>query len=223
MMKKFIVLMAIVAMVGLAQAELFDNGDFEAGPWSGGGSGSGGGGTPWGWQPFPPIYQQDSGGSDGGDWMQLDQSAAPWTGTWNWAWSGVWSNKVAAVSGDVLTVSGMAKYIAGDNTLRAFVSYEDAGGSRVDYDGDGDVDNDDRYMPTWSTGTSWAAFSDTFTVPLLDGMNNPFASPIAQLDVTFSVETAPGAVGIDQVSLVPEPMTIGLLGLGALFLRRRKA
>ncbi len=225
-MKKFIVLMAIVALAGFAQAELFVNGDFEAGGWSGGGSGSGAGGpSPWGWTTFPPIYQQDSGGSDGGDWMQLDQSAAPYTGTWNWAWSGVWSTKIAVTPGLAMTVSGMAQHLTGDTTLRAFVSYEDAAGLRVDLNNDGisqvlgnGVQADylkDRYMPTWVTDAGWDPFTLDYSVPI--------GYSIAQLDFTFSVEAAPGAVGIDQLSLIPEPMTIGLLGLGGLFLRRRKA
>lgn len=224
-MKKLLVLMLVLALAGIASAEIFVNGDFEAGAWSGGGSGSGGGPGGWGWQAFPPIYQT-SGGSDGGAWMQLDQSAAPYTGTWNWAWSGVWNSlpNATATDGQSFTVSGMAKHLAGDTTLRGFISFENAGGLRVDYNGDGismvlgngnnNQYNLDRYMPTWTAGGSWGAFSDTFVVPSALG--------IASFGVTFSVEAAPGAVGIDQVSLVPEPISIALLGLGGLFIRRRK-
>ena len=40
-MNKMLIIFAILAMLGVANAELFVNGDFEAGPWGGGGSGSG--------------------------------------------------------------------------------------------------------------------------------------------------------------------------------------
>jgi hypothetical protein len=223
-MKKLLVLMLVLAVASIASAELFLNGDFEAGAWSGGGSGSGGGGTPWGWQPYPPQYQT-SGGSDGGAWMQLDQSAAPYTGTWNWAWSGVWTDSFATSGGTDLTISGMAQHLAGDATLRAFLSYHDADGLRVDINGDGISEvlgngtgqnpyHPDRILLTWDTTAGWDAFSTDIVVPLGFG--------ITQMNVTFSVEDAPGAVGVDELSLVPEPITIGLLGLGGLFIRRRK-
>ena len=221
-MKRLLVLMLVVALAGIASAEMFVNGDFEAGAWAGGGSGSGGSGAgPWSGT-FPPQYQT-TGGSDGGAWMQLDQSTAPWTAAWNWAWSGVWSDSMAVSEGQELTLSGMAQHLAGDNTLRAFISYEDAVG-RVDLNGDGIAaalgnatpaqSREDRYQPTWTTTAGWDAFTLDFTVPT--GLD------ISQLNVTFSVEALPGAVGIDQVSLVPEPISICLLGLGGLFIRRRK-
>lgn len=224
-MRKFAAVVLVLAVAGIANGEMFDNGDFEAGPWDGGGSGSGGSGAgPWGWTAFPPTYHT-AGGSDGGAWMQLDQSAAPWTAAWNWAWSAVWSDNMAVTGGQELTISGMAQHLAGDNTLRAFISYENAAGLRVDFNGDGisavlgngtgqNPYHPDRELLTWASGSGWGAFSTDITVP--QGLN------VSQLNVTFSVEAAPGAVGIDQVSLVPEPLTLSLLGLGGLLLRRRR-
>lgn len=202
-MKKVMVFLMILFLAGFASAEMIINGDFELGAWSSGGSGSGGS-PAWAWQAFPPVFQTDGGGSDGGNWTLLDTSSAPWTGGWNWAWSGIWQDgSFPAVAGDEFTISGMAKHISEGTTLRLFIAYEDATGTRVDYDGDGDVDNDDRYKPTWTTGAAWAAFSDTFTVPSLDLLGGTFTSPIAQFGVTFSVEAEKAAVGIDEISLLP--------------------
>jgi hypothetical protein len=221
LMKKLVVLMAVVvlAMAGQANAELFINGDFEAGAWDGGGSGSG---AAYPWTAMPPSLEP-SGGSDGGQWMKFDTSPADFSGEWAWAWSGIWNpgGKIAAAPGEEFTVSGMAKHVSDGNTLRAFVKYFDAAGNQVDYDGVNDVEaNPDRYMPTWTTGGEWAAFSDTFTVPTVDLQGNPFTAPIAQFDVTFSVETEQAVVGVDELSLhlIPEPTTIVLLGLGVLSL-----
>ncbi len=208
-MKKVLILFVLLTMMSVANAELFINGDFEAGAWSAGGSGSG---SSWSWQTFPPTYHT-TGGSDGGAWMQLDTSTAPIEPGWDWAWSGIWHEPyLPCESGQTFTVSGMTKYVTGGNTLRLFVDFLDIFGNRVDYNGDGKHEgagnctpncNDDRYMPTWPTGADWAPFEDTFTVPETDLLGNPFIYPIVEMGFTFSVEAEAASVGVDELSLVP--------------------
>lgn len=235
-MKKLVLVICVLcSLVAVTQAELFINGDFEAGDtWGQGGSGSGGS-YPWPATLMPPTYQT-TGGSDGGAWMELNTSAmvfAP-TWTWGWGWSAIWSPDIAATTGEVLRLSGMAKHVDANygSNLKAFVDYVDSASLRVDLNGDGLAESLgtgvaadwklDRYMVSWVTGANWAAFSDTFTVPAVTGL--------AGLTVTISCEDkswypgGPGGdvVGIDELSLIPEPATMALLGLGGLLIRRKK-
>lgn len=228
-MKKLLVLLAFFAIASIANAEMLNNGDFELdlsdwGSWgSGSGSGSGPAWTGWAWHAMPAgsATIAPSGGSDGGKYAVLDTSDMDgyMTAGWSWAWQGVWQNDLPATEGQTITVSGFAKDLLDKgSTLHVFYEWEDAAGNRVDYDGSGDiVNNSDRThlsFPLAADGT-WESFGIDFVVP--SGLD------IAQFNSLFSVEGEAAKIGIDQLSIVPEPVSIGLLGLGGLFLRRRRS
>ena len=217
-MSKVFSLVLVLSIVGITSAELIVNGDFEAGAWDGGGSGSG---AAFGWTSMPPSHIT-SGGSDGGAYMKLDSSAIV-VGAWQWGWSAIWTNfEIVASTGQSFTLEGMAKNISHGDNLRVFWEWKDASGSKVDLSGNGTIGNEDRVMVLINTGAEWELFTDSQIAPSLDDLGNPFASPITNLGITFGAEVEANVIGLDQVSLVPEPITIGLLGLGGLFIRRRK-
>ena len=92
----------------------------------------------------------------------------------------------------LLVMSGIAKMQ---------IEFYDATGGRTDYYEYKDMTAD------------WVLHSITAT------------APTGTVDVHMYLGIGTSGIGrntlFDNVSLVPEPMTIGLLGLGALFLRRR--
>ena len=220
-MKKLVVLCVLCLLASVTHAELFVNGDMETGAWDGDGSGNGTatnfdtGATMWGWRTHAPVYQA-TGGSDGGAYMEV-KTAGYWNG---WDWCSIWQT-VAATPGETYQVSAMAKTIAGTGPLKVIADFKDATGTRVDLNGDGIVNNADRLVFTHTPGAEWELISSAFTAPTLDGLGNPFASPITQVLIEFN--TARGFIGVDEASMIPEPATMALLGLGGLLLRRRKA
>ena len=233
MMKKISLLVAFLAIVGFANAELISNGDFEAGlsGWSGWGSGSGSA-TWWAWYWWSgaPTTGAAPGGSDGGQYAVLDTTGMPGytRGAWGWVWQGVWQPDLPMTPGQQLDITGMANGMADPDgsgyVVNLFLEWEDAAGNRVDYDGDGTiVNNDDRSLVSWTlTGGAWEAIDVLYNVPTQDLLGNPFANPIAQANVMWSVESASLQIGLDQLSIIPEPATMALLGLGLLMLRRKK-
>ncbi len=213
-MKNVLILVAIVAMCSVAQAELLVNGDFEAGssaPWNAWGSAgsaayiSGGA--------MVPTYET-TGGSDGGAWMELHTIGA---GANSWAASFISQTVVDGVSGgDVLTVSGMAKSSTG-SSLSARILFLDAAGDEVTYNddaGDGSIWRNHLILD-FAVGTDWTPFSQTITLDAGTG--------IAQMQPLYVVANGPEhVVGVDELSIVPEPATMALLGLGGVLIRRRR-
>ena len=213
-MKNVLILVAIVAMCSVAQAELLLNGDFEDGssaPWNG--WGSAGSAAYMSGGAFVPTYET-TGGSDGGAWMELHTIGA---GANSWASSFISQTVVDGVSGgDVLTVSGMAKSSTG-SSLSARILFLDAAGDEVTYNddaGDGSIWRNHLILD-FAVGTDWTPFSQTITLDAGTG--------IAQMQPLYVVANGPEhVVGVDELSIVPEPATMALLGLGGVLIRRRR-
>lgn len=211
-MKKLLLVVGFaVCMAGIARAELLDNGDFEAGTdfWWHGGSGSGTGTAGYAWKNCDGRLVA-SGGSDGGQYFHLDTT--PMDGhmdNWGWAWSGVGTiGRPLVWSGDELTIDFYAKDLLGGGAeLGIYLEWEDASGTRVDYDGDGAYDNQkDRsviLVNLVGDGT-WEHFNLTYTVPTVDLLGNPFSSPVAQAQFMWSAESGLWSIGVDELSIVPD-------------------
>jgi hypothetical protein len=234
MMKQLIVLMAIVAIAGLANAELITNGDFEAGMsgWSSWGSGSGSGTSgvsAWNW-----AYKwwggsgsiAPSGGSDGGQHAVLDTTAMGCYMTWwGWVWQGAWQANLPATEGETLDVDGYASGSSGD-VVNLLLEYRDSTGWLVDYDGDGirqgdpcdtgsEHKEDRQHIQFVLTGGGWEQIAVSDVVP--SGLL------VTQFTAMWSIEAQGTTFGLDELSIVPEPMTMALFGFGSmLMLRRRK-
>jgi hypothetical protein len=115
------------------------------------------------------------------------------------------SGITGGVYGDINAEAGEAMQAAGNLAFVAF--YPDFGGWDFNI---GDLeDNNPDNQPG---DGEWIVFN--FRAPDVEGMLN---FGIYDYGVSFSAPIAEVAVNV-----IPEPMTLGLLGLGALFLRRRK-
>ena len=205
-MKIKIVLLMLVALVATTQAELLLNGDFEGGVY---------GGTTW-YYTFGLTYTDvpnnwnmnyagfssghtyfSTGGADGGGFIRLNDYS---TGSWASLYQ-----TVSVVGGEQYAFSVWTKSVSGD-----------APWGRINWDVGTDV----------SVGSTGAVAGSTWAS--LDFGTH--IAPAGATTATIYVGTWGNDVaGIDSVdydnasfSLVPEPITISLLGLGALMLRRRK-
>ena len=196
MMKKLILFLAACAMIGIANAELLTNGDFEAGAgvgwsqWWGGNSGVG----------VPDPIEGDLCG-----------------GVW-WSDDGIFQGMT--VGPGTYTISGE---LSQENLAeRIGVIVAEAG-----------VWNPDKYGPGIGGIDVW--WSQQIEITPSDPMNtwlsgstviDNTAAGATYLNVNlFMIDqgSAPaGIVRFDNISVVPEPASLVLLGLGGLLLRRKR-
>lgn len=227
-MKKLIVLIVLVAFASYVSAELHStptaNAGFEDSPigagWSSWGSGSG---TGTGWQGGSWGYVDTTGGANGSQnfFNATQPSNITWWGncvTWRGSSAEMmdWSSTPGAGS---VMISGWFKDVSGTagQTVLKFEWVDFSGG-----DGGG---GGGGTIPVQNVNvtitTDWAYYAVILPVP----------GPGTGGDGTGGYGIRPvwgnpglGQVGLDDVYAVyiPEPMSIALLGLGGLLLRRKK-
>ena len=219
-MKKLIVLCVLVAFAGYASAELLvlGNPGFESGMsgWGTWGSGSGSGSSGYKWTSHW-AFIETSGGVGDSQFMNLTTaSQAGYSEWWGWGYNITWRSEMSQIKDlvpgvGVYTIGGWYKNLSdfGPEGMRGEIKFEwlDASG-RKSQDG-GLIPSQSVYFDITS---EWAYYEETLAVPALAYAIRPcWANP-----------TPGDEVGLDDVIAIPEPMSIALLGLGGLFLRRRK-
>ena len=216
-MKKLIVLFVLVAFASFACAELLPNGDFAAGMsgWGTWGSGSGSGSLGYKWTSHWAYIETTGGVGGAGDPFMVPTTASQkgYCEWWGWGYNVVWRSSSAELipvtAGNAYTLRGYAKDLTGDGgNFELKFEWLDASGRKP---------SEGSAVPTWSIffdgmTTSWVEYTKTETAPA----GACYIRPVYG-------ESNPGkTVGIDNLQFLPEPMSIALLGLGGLFLRRRK-
>jgi hypothetical protein len=224
-MKKLFVLLLLLAMAGIASAELLSDGGFESGMWDGTGG--------WFYAAYPNSYTWQYGSmsltSDahsGNNALKAHMMpSATWAYTYSYAvtygsfnfvgstsgWLGCWDDGIAVTGGDVLKATAWVKDADGTSA---------AGIAKLQmewYDDSGNRDWDNEVYQYFDVEGDWTQVTMIGTVPM-DA-------------VTMHMYVGIGTWGVGRntlfddvsVTIIPEPMSIALLGLGGLFLRRRKA
>jgi hypothetical protein len=222
MMKKLVILLALLALAIPVQAEIVSNGGFEIDDNPDGTYYAAGWGD-WEWGGWRGFKNNDPLADGGGD-----SGYAAYAGT-AYGYAGA-SSDWGAVAGINQTVSPTVgvEYIAS-----VYYSTESWG-----------TDNSARLVIKWwgDFGGGVTEIKTTYSIiddsgPINGTWNyfsvNTGAVPVGTTSAQYELEagghnTSPGDGGsvlFDNASMVavPEPMTVGLLGLGCLFLRRRKA
>jgi len=195
MKSKLLIALAVVAMVGVASADiLVPNGDFELGStdWAevnGGGAGA--------------TYSYPATGGNGGGYGQIDSTAG------NWA---IWvaANDTAIPlayfglsAGDTITLTLDMKEFSNDGGNTAGMKIESWDAGFLD-NGAGDV--------KFALTSDWQTYTFDYTI-------NAAATGLKFVPVQHDGIS----VGYDNIGVIPEPATLGLFGLagGAMvFLRR---
>ncbi len=210
-MKKVFLFLSVFAMAGIANASILTNGDFQTGDATG-----------WGnWN--STITDQDNSGNPltgngkttAGDYG--DFTAKAWGDGQQWG-NGGFGQTVAATAGTLYTVSAEAMHITGDELTNGGIgvlklTFRDAANNPLN----GPYGEEIAMITAGSTKDIWHSLSGSREAPV----------DTTQVEVTLMMQwttTGPdgGAAFFDNVELVPEPTTIALLGLGGLFLRRRR-
>lgn len=223
-MKRLLVFLMVVAVSGLASAEMLVNGGFENdfdswGHW-GSGSGVSPGSATWAntdtWRTI-----KTEGAYEGDKAIEFGTSNSLTEVGWWWGWSAAWQIDIPVTPGTEIGMSAMIRdgwadgsdgVIAGAALLK--IEFYGADGARVDRNGDGVGDRDDDFVTFFDVPRSgeWVPIAVTDIVPV-DAVTT---------NVVIGTESVNVAVWYDAVSLVPEPMSLSLLGLGSLVLLRRR-
>jgi hypothetical protein len=206
-MKKLIVFIVVLALVGMTQAELMtSNRGFELGDttdWMQWASGSG----TAGWQSWNDTFTVISDGTayEGDYYARLTQS-----GSENWGYNVAWQGEATTLSAGPgsLTMSAWVRSTDTPDPILKLEYYDPC---------DVMISQDVTHNAITMDGT-WQQISNVFTAPV----GTDHVRAVVGWDLAGTVGGA-FSVDYDAVSLVPEPMTIALLGLGGLFLRRRRA
>lgn len=198
-MKKLIVGMAVVAMIGTASAvNLVPNGDFSTPA-----------GASWVSATAGITVSYPATGGNTGGYGQLDQSGAGWGGVLVSEVNpteGIALASVGATAG-ALTTFTIDMINLGAGAPVAGMKIESwAGGALLDNSGD----------VTFGLTGSWATYTFDYTV-------NAGATSLKFVPLLV-VQPVGSVVGFDNVGVVPEPATLGLFGLagGAMLLLRRR-
>lgn len=201
-MKKIIVFIVVLALAGMAQAEILSaNRGFEAGnttdwlQWASGGA-------PWQDSLDTFTVINDGTAYEGDYYGQLTQSLS---GGQSWGYNVAWQGEAPVISagpGDYT----MSAWVRSTTTTQAILKLEgwDVGAVNL-------LLADERLNAFVADGT-WQFITADFVLP----------AGTASVRAVIGDNTGEFSIDYDAVSLVPEPMTIALLGLGGLFLRRRK-
>lgn len=215
-MKKVVVILAALCLVGIAQADMTVNGADPGATWLGwmnvfNTPANGGGylwGSGWGTADLRASF-------DGGGTLSLKSN----TNCWNaadpyWVVGGVGNKDMEAnfyrefggLNGQTMTFN----YVVGTNTLLAGYSAQ-------------------AFIKVLDPGAGWATIQSTF-LPLTPGAGSlslsvsPTAGVVTQIGfmVRGLVSDPAGAAAAGVATIVPEPATLALLSLGGLLLRRKK-
>ena len=205
-MRTAIALCAVLALAGVASAEFITGGDFESAPIINDVDGAGGSTYTAGTQSNGVWY-------GGVKWTV--QAGGP-AGSTMYADEGGWSDMKLMQSfatpavGTVLTISG--DYIASASYQKRIHVVGLTDGETVGLFGGGSIGGVELAQEGLSTASDWSSFSFDATVD----------AAYDEVAVVFVISGDGGVRGVDNVSVVPEPATMSLLGLGALALIRRR-